>query len=56
MYYNNEIVTYMCGEHLRTSNIIVTSIPMERMPKTAPITRATFNSASSIIKKRGVRE
>jgi len=49
--YNNEIVTYMYGEHFRTSNIIVTTIPTKRMPKTAPITRGTFNSASGSVKK-----
>lgn len=40
----------MYGEHFRTSNIIVTSIPTIRMPKMAPITRATFSSASNIAK------
>jgi len=41
----------MYGEHFRTSNIIVTTIPTERMPKTAPITRAILSSASGMEKK-----
>lgn len=51
VYQSGTIVTYIYGEHFRTSNIIVTSIPTKRMPKTAPITRATFSSASNIVTK-----
>lgn len=39
-------MTYTYGEHFRTSNIIVVSIPRKRMPKTTPMTIATFSSAS----------
>lgn len=42
--------TYIYGEHFRTSNIIVTSIPMRSILKTAPMTKTIFSSASGIAK------
>lgn len=45
-------MTYMYGEHFRTSNIIVTSIPTTRIPKMPPMTRATSSSESEKDKRR----